>query len=355
MRLPVREDAAVPPFRGAKDMTTLSGSTRKVFFLFFFIACLAMMRTPAVAVAQETAQYTAEEYAAYQAIAAEADPAKKMDLILKFHKDYPKSALMQYITADFNNMLKGLQDAKRWTQIVTVGRQFLTVVPDDAYTIALVAAGYSETKNYQQFIVFGEAAYKTNPSGNLAYAMAKAYKELRNNPKMVEWAEKTVQKLPDNYEMLFELARVFADSERYAESDKYARQCLKVIQAAARPEQTPEKEWANYTSQLQMACYYIIGTGAFKRNDFANAIPNLENSVKINKRNDTAYYFLGESYVYAQKTSLALLNWAKASLLGGQVAVPAKQKLENLYKQTHGGSLAGLDKILAMAKAELSK
>jgi predicted Zn-dependent protease len=104
-----------------------------------------------------------------------------------------------------------------------------------------------------------------------------------------------------------------------------------------------------------MACYYIIGHAAFKRNDFANAIPNLENSIKINNRNDTAYYFLAESYVYAQKPSMAILNYAKASLLGGQVAVPAKQKLENLYKQTHAGSLAGLDKILAVAKSELSK
>jgi len=335
-------------------MTTLSGSTRRMLLLAFILGCLVLIRPSPNALAQETPQYTVEEYGAFQGITGESDPAKKMELILHFFKAYPKSTLKQYIVSDFQGMLKTLQDAKRWTQVITVGRQFLTVVADDAYTVALVAAGYSETKNYQQFVVFGEESYKTHPTGNLAYNMAKAYKSLGNTAKFLEWADRTVQKLPDNYEMFFELARYYGDAERYAEADKYSKQCLKAVQAATKPAQTSEKDWATYTRQIQMACYYIIGSGAYKRQDYANAISNLENSLKFNPRNDTACYFLGMSYWQTQqRIDRALVNFAKASLLGGAIAATAKQQLENLYKQTHRGSLVGLEKVIAVAKAEL--
>ncbi len=335
-------------------MTSLSGSIFKsLLFAVFFLGCMALMPSSPIAFAQETPQYTAEEYAAYQAVTAEADPAKKMELILNFFKTYPKSTLAQHVTADFQTMLKNLQDAKKWTQSITVGRQFLTVVPDDNYTIALVATAYAETKDYKQFVIMGDEVYKANPNGNLAYSMAKAYQNLGNNAKMAEWAERTVAKLPDNYEMLLELTKIYADANRTAEADKYAKQCLKVVQAASRPEQSSEKDWTAYKNHAQMACYYIIGKMAYDKQEYAAAVSNLENSLKFNPRNDMAYYFLGQAYWQSRNQTLALKNFAKASLLGGNAATPAKQQLENMWKASHRGSLAGLDMVIAAAKAEL--
>jgi tetratricopeptide (TPR) repeat protein len=337
-------------------MTTLSGSARRTFFVVVFIlGCVALLRPNLNAPAQEAPKYTIEEYNAYKAIADESDPAKKMDLIMQFFNTYPKTTLKVNVVADFETMLKKLADTKRWTQVISMGKQFLTVVPDDALTIALLADGYAETKDYRQFVVFGEEMYRTNPSGNLAYAMAKAYKELGNNAKFIEWGEKTVSKLPDNYEILLEIAVIYSDSQRNAEADKYARQCLRALQAAKKPEQTSEKDWTTYTTRAYTACYLIIGSAAYQKQDYVNAIPNLESSLKYNSRNDTAYYWLGQSYWNTQKIDLAMLNFAKASLLGGRTAAAAKQQLENLYKQTHRGSLVGLEKIIDVARAQLIK
>jgi len=336
-------------------MATLSGSTRKVFILAFILCSLMVIRPCVTALAQQVPQYTTEEYSAYQAITGESDPAKKIDLIEKFYKDYPKSTLQPYIVSDFQGMLKGLQDGKKWTQIVKVGRQFLTLVPDDAYTIALVAAGYQETKNYSEFVIFGEEAYKKTPSGNVAYSLAKAYQSLGNNAKFVEWADKTVQKLPDNYEMLLLLAQYYGDAQNFAQADRYCRECLKVIQAATKPEQTSEKDWATYTKGVQMACYYILGFSAYSRSDFITAINNLESSLKLNPRNDRAYYYIAQAYWQTQRTELALRDFARAYVLGGAVANPAKQNLDNLFKQLHRGSLVGLEKYITDAKAELNK
>ncbi len=337
-------------------MNSLSGSTRRVLLAVFIFCCVAFALPAMNANAQETPQYSVEEYNAYQGITGESDPAKKMELITQFFKTYPKSTLKQHITADFQESLKNLRDAKKWPQVITLGRQYLGMVPDDAYTVAVVAEGYSETKNYAQFVVFGEATYKANPSGNLAYAMAKAYKELSNNTKFIEWGEKTVATLPDNYEIMLEMAIIYSENQRVAESDKYARQCLKVLQAAKRPEQMAEKDWAAYSTRAFQACYLIIGSNAWQRQDFGGAIPFLENSLKYNSRNDMAYYWLGDCYAYTRNTPLALKNYAKASLLGGRSAQPAKQKLENLYKQTNPKkTLVGLEKVIAVAKTELGQ
>ncbi len=336
-------------------MIILSGSIRRAIFVAFIFCCVVLVRPNSSALAQENPQYTVEEYNAYQAITAESDPAKKVDLITQFFKTYPKSTLKPHVTSDFQEALKNLRDAKKWTQVITLGREFLGVVPDDAYTVAVVAEGYSETKNYQQFVVFGEATYKTNPSGNLAYAMAKAYKELGNNAKYLEWGEKTVASLPDNYETLLEMAIIYSDNQRIAEADKYAKQCLKVMQAAKKPEQMSDKDWSAYSNRAFLACYLIIGSNAYQRQQYTAAIPNLENALKYNARNDMAYYWLGECYWQARNTGLAMKNYAKASILSGRAAVPARQKLETLYKQTHANSLAGLDKVIAVAKAELEQ
>jgi tetratricopeptide (TPR) repeat protein len=334
-------------------MLSRSGSIRKTVFLAFIFAGMTLVCPIGYVQAQDPPQYSVEEYNAYQAITAEPDPAKKVEMIAGFFKTYPKSTLKTHVVGDFQGALKTLQDGKKWQQIITVGKQFLTVIPDDDYAIALVTAAYEETKNYGPLAAFGEECYKTKPSKELAYTIARAYRGANNNAKLLQWAEKVVAQDPNNYEMLFELARGYGDMERNAEAEKYSKQCLKVIQSAARPEGTSESTWNNYTSQIQMACYFIIGNAAFKRSDYANAIPNLEGSLKINPRNGPAHYFLAQSYWQTQKTDLAMRSFAKAFLLGGQTATPAKANLDNLWKQTHRGLLTGEDQFIAAMKAEI--
>ena len=334
-------------------MIPTSGSIRKIWLTVFILGGIAFIRPDLGALAQENQQYTVEEYEAYQAIAKEADPAKKMELISAFWKSWPKSTLAQHITADFQEALKKLQEAGRWAQVITIGRQFLALSPDDAYTTALVAEGYVQTKNNRQLVAFGEEAYKKNPTGNLAYAMAKAYKDLGNTVKFWEWGEKTVAAFPDNYEIMLEMAILYSDSKRNAEADKYAKRTLKTIQAAKKPEQMSDKDWAAYTNRAYLACNLVIGNAAYERQDYTNAIPAFESALKYNSRNDTAYYFLGQAYWQQRKIDLAMKNFAKASLLNGTASGSARQQLENLYKQTHKQSTVGLDKVIAVAKAEL--
>src|SRR5512136_1307841 len=99
-------------------MTSLSGSARKAILVAVVICCAVFVYPQGKALAQENPPYSIEEYNAFQAITGESDPAKKMDLITQFFKTYPKSTLTANVTSDFQESLKHLRDAKKWTQVI---------------------------------------------------------------------------------------------------------------------------------------------------------------------------------------------------------------------------------------------
>jgi tetratricopeptide (TPR) repeat protein len=313
--------------------------------------CLLVIQPPVRA--QEN--YTPEEYKAYEEINAESTAAKKMALIVQFLKQNPKSGLRQHVIAAYYGIVKELEAGQRWSQAISFGEQFLGVVPDDQVTYSLLTMAYQRTNNDKQFVVFGEKAFERSPNGALAYALAKAYRDMGNTAKFVQWGEKTVGFMPDNLEVLLDLTKTFGMMRRNAEAAKYARQTLKAAQGASKPAATDEKVWKDFTNNLYATCYGVIGTAAYEARDYATAITNLENSLKFFKRSELAYYYLGLSYWQQNKIDMAMLNLAKAYLFGGSSAQAAKQNLDNLYRSTHKQSLAGQERVIARAKEELSK
>jgi tetratricopeptide (TPR) repeat protein len=323
----------------------------KISFCLVFFAVLLVFNPAARA--QDPTQYTPEEYKAYQDITAEADIAKKAPLIMKFLQDYPKSALNPHIEAAYQQLLADLQKAQRWTQMISLGEQYLKKDPGDTYTISVLAGAYQRTNNNKQFVAFGERAYEKKADGNLAYYLAKAYKAMGDDAKFLAWAEKTVTLLPDNHEMLVELATGNARMARTPQAAKYSKLAIKVLTSTTKPEGTDETAWKNYVNGALAGCYAIVGNAAYETKDYATAISNLENSAKLNKRNGMVYYFLGMSYWQTNKIDVAMLDLAKAYLLGGPSAAPAKQHLDNLYKSSHANSLAGQERVINRAKEDL--
>jgi tetratricopeptide (TPR) repeat protein len=300
------------------------------------------------------AQYSEEEYKAMEEIKGQADPAQKTALVVKFFKAYPKSGLKEYVIGDFVAMMAKLQEAQKWSEVTNYGRHVVPFDPSNQYLIAYLAEGYRQTKNYKAFAEFGEQAYQRSPSGNLAYYLAKAYLEIGNMAKFLQWGETTVGKMPENYEILMELVKQYSAIKNDAKADAHAKQAVKVLSGMTKPPQgMSEADWKKYTDWAYATCYYEMGYYANQQNNYKGAVTNLENSVKHYRRNDAAYYYLGQAYWRLNSLAMAMKNFAKAYLLNGPTSVAAKQHLDNLYKQTNRGSLTGLDKILARAQEEL--
>jgi tetratricopeptide (TPR) repeat protein len=323
-------------------------------FILVLLACCAVLLINLRAMAQET-NYTEEQYKAFQEIQAEQAAIKKAALALKFLQvpANAKCGLLKNVVSEWAIGMQGLQKAGNWSEIMRLGEQYAPIVPDDSYTIGLLAEGYAQSKNYRQFAAFGEKVFAKSPSGALAYQLAKAYQELGNDAKFIQWGEKTVSLNPGNYEILIELTKSYGVAKRWPEANKYASMCIKALETAKKPESASENDWKNYVNGSNAQCYAIIGNSAYESKNYTSAISNLEKSVMAFKRNDIAYYFLGMSYWQMGKADLAMLNFAKSFVLKGSTSQASKTYLDQLYKTGHANSLAGQERIIQRAKMDL--
>ncbi len=334
-------------------LTRVRTSVSRKVWVFGILAVVLSGTLAFAARAQEQAQYTAEEYKAYQAVTAETDPAKKAALVVAFLKERPESTLRPHVLGDYQKMMQELDKNGNSAAVIAAGEQFITAVPDDILTISLLATAYQKTKNNAKFVVYGEKVFEASPNGNIAYYLAKAYLEMKNDAKFAVWGEKTIGFMPDNYEILFELTKYSGEARRFPQAIKYGRMCLKAFQSATKPEAMSDKDWKAFSTNLYASCYYIVGSSAFETKDYTTTVTNLENSLKYYFRNEFAYYKLAQAYWQQNRIDLAMKNFAKAYLLNGQTSRPARQYLDQLYKSTHQQSLVGIERVIDKAKEEL--
>jgi tetratricopeptide (TPR) repeat protein len=308
------------------------------------------MLTPSLVRAQE---YTEEEYKIFQDIQAEKESPKKFDMILSFFKEHPKSGLRKNVIAEYQKMIVELQNEKNWDRIISWGDKFLSVVPNDDFTVTALAAAFSATNNTKGFATFGEKAYATKPSPQLAFAIARAYLSLGNDAKFLQFAEKGVAADPDNAEILAEMTRRYLTRQDMPKAVKYAKMCIQALPKAKKPENVSAQDWKNLQNTQYAAAYYALGAADYQNQNYNGAITNLDSAVKYYKRNDTAYYFLGMSYWQMNQLEPAMLNFAKAYILKGSTSSAAKKYLEQLWANSHRNSLAGVDRVIQRAQQDL--
>jgi tetratricopeptide (TPR) repeat protein len=322
----------------------------KIFLGFLFVTCLVLTQPNMLLRAQEA---TDEELKALQAVEAEKDPAQKTAMIVKLLKANPKTGVLPNLTSEFQKVMGEFAKQKNYQQMINLGQEFLSVGPADSYVVTLLAQAYQATKNYKDFVVFGEKAFAGSPSGPMALTLAQAYQEMGNPAKYNQWGEKAYGYYPDNLDLMVGLSRSFVLSQNGPQSSKYAKLALKALPTTKKPDAVDEAAWTKFTTTSYATCYAIVGNVAYENKDFSGAIVNLENAVKYDKRNGQTYYALGMSYWQTNKTDTAMMNFAKAYVLKGNTAAAAKRYLDQLYKSSHRNSLIGQERIIQQAEAAL--
>lgn len=307
---------------------TASYITKTLLCVLFAIS---LILAPSLVRAQD---YTEDDYKLFQEIQAEKDEAKKVDMIVEFLKEKPKNGLRPNLIAEGQKVIVDLSNEKKWSQLIAVGDKFLDVSPNDTLTINAMTAAYSETGNMKGFAAFGEKAYVSKPSAELAMALARAYQQLGNEAKALSWKEKVLASDADNIEILTDAMKKYSSAQNVAQALKYAKQCLSVLPKATKPAGVDEQTWKNTTDNAYAIAYGIIGQDAFSKNQFGLAIKNLENAVKYYKRYDGAYYMLGMSYWQARKLDSAMLNLAKAYIIRGAASNSAKAQLDKIFSSS---------------------
>ncbi len=327
-------------------------TSRSLSITYTLLLSLSLIASPAFILQRAQAQdYTEEEYKRYQTIDAEADPVKKTDMIVAFIKEKPESSLRSYLEASFQRLIAELSQQQNWSQVISIGEKFLTVSPDHKTTIDALTYAYSSTNNLRGFTSFGEKTYKANPSPELAYSLAIAYLRLENSTKFLQWADKIPSSSPNYVVVLAQMMRLTTGATQV----NHARTCLKILPTAQKPEGMDDSAWADTVNRSYAIAYGVMGASSYQSGSYGTAIKHLENALKYNNRNETAYYFLGMSYWRTNKLDSAMLNFAKAYLLKGSTSAQGKKYLEELWSNSHRGSLTGVERVIQKAQKELEQ
>jgi hypothetical protein len=334
-----------------KETETMTSPLRsKISKAFFSVLLFSLTFTIGSVCAQDTAE---EEFKAYDEIKAATDPIKKIEMSTKFVQTYPKSEYQKNVLYEYQVGLNSLREAKNWNSIISLCDKFLAIVPGNDISIGFLAAAYEATGNTKGFATFGEKLYASKPNVELAQAIAYAYLKLQNDAKFLQWGEKVLAGDADNVVIAGELTGKLLKEQNFPQATKFAKICLKALPTAKKPENIDAKDWKTSTDNYYFLSYYAIGAAAYNANNFAQAIPNIDNAVKYNKRFDAAYYALGMSYWQTNRLQQAMLNFAKAVILKGSASAGAKQQLEKIWKNSHQGKLTGLDTVYQKAQQDL--
>ncbi len=77
-----------------------------------------------------------------------------------------------------------------------------------------------------------------------------------------------------------------------AQSEQYSKKALELVPTLTKPANLTDEQFIMGKNQIQALAYGGLGLVAFRRNNWSEAIPNLEQSLKYDPNPDPVNYFL---------------------------------------------------------------
>jgi tetratricopeptide (TPR) repeat protein len=297
---------------------------------------------------QETS-YTEEEYNAYDSANKEPDLEKRGTMLLDVIQKYPKTTLMPNINGSYASLLFELSKAKKYELLEQSAEKWLKLHPNDLTTIKYIASATENLGHDQRCAECLEEIYKSEPSAGVAYTLLQTYKRLKNQAKYSEWAEK-IFKIPEfegDFALRYDFVQRFTEANNLPKAAEYAQLTLKSADAA----KEPDKEAQQTLRKVRRACHHIIGMNYFEQDKFPDAIAAFSQALKYEKYAE-GYYYIALCQRKTEKVDDALVSYACAALMGGEVEKKAKDNLETVYKALHNNTTIGIDKIYNKAKEQ---
>jgi tetratricopeptide (TPR) repeat protein len=298
-------------------------------------------------------EYTEEEYDAYEKADKEPDLDKKAQLLTAFMEKYPKSKLMSYIDRSYQTLMYDYNKNQNWAKLQPLAETWLKSHPDDLQAVDYIAASAYNLGQWDKFVTYGLKVYAAKPNKEYAYFLAQSYKKLGNEPKYLEWTEKSFPYFPDNFAIRMEFVDKYVKEKNFAKAAEYAQMALKSLELAKKPDATADAEWQKYVRETKRSAHYIMGINAYEKDRYPHAISELELALQSDKRFGPAYYYIALSQWKLNKVEEAIESFCKASLLKGETQSQAKEHLEKLYKGLHNNTTIGIEKVYRRNEAEL--
>lgn len=194
------------------------------------------------------------------------------------------------------------------------------------------------------------------------------YRQLNDPAGMLNTAQEILNEDPKDISALYWTNLLVVgqtDAAKLDIGEKAANSALSnldvLFDPAKRPQTTPEAQWKQFRTDVEVASHRTLGWIAMRRENQAEAEKQFTQVLKLNPNDSQAAYWLGQSILSQQKPerqSDALFAFARAAVHEGPGALqPAANREKALsyvtrsYNAYHGEDAEGLKLLLSTAKS----
>jgi len=189
---------------------------------------------------------------------------------------------------------------------------------------------------------YPETRYKSPLYGALTYA----YLQAGNTQKMQEYGEKEIAIAPNDVSTLAILGQTLPRGlhgststpeaqQVLAKSEQYSKQALDITPTLPKPENMTDEAFTSAKNQTLAMAHSGLGLVYVRRGKNAEAIPELEQAVKIDPNPDPVnYYLLGMANKITSHFDDAITAFNKCATMTGPLQGTCKAQAEDAKKQS---------------------
>jgi tetratricopeptide (TPR) repeat protein len=214
----------------------------------------------------------------------------------------------------------------------TAFKTFQAVNPDDAAKRIEVGEAF--------LMKYPESRYRPPVYG----ALANAYLYAGNTQKMLEYGEKEIAMVPNDVSTLAllgqNLPRKWDSSapdamQLLAKAEKYSKQAIEITPTLPKPENLTDETFASLKNQTLAMAHSGLGLVYVRRGKNAEAIPELEEAIKVDPKPDpTNYYLLGLANKAASHFDDAIAAFNKCAAITWPLQGTCKTQAEDAKKKS---------------------
>jgi len=187
---------------------------------------------------------------------------------------------------------------------------------------------------------YPESRFKSPVYGALAYA----YLQTGNTQKMQEYGEKELTVAPNDVSTLALLGQTLPRSlhgsaatpeavQTLAKAEQYSKQAIEITPTLQRPENLTDEAFLSAKNQTLAMAHSGLGLVYVRRGKNAEAIPELEQAVKIDPNPDPVnYYLLGMANKITSHFDDAVAAFNKCAAMTGPMQGTCKAQAEDAKK-----------------------
>jgi len=189
---------------------------------------------------------------------------------------------------------------------------------------------------------YPESRFKSPVYGALAYA----YLQTGNTQKMQEYGEKELTVAPNDVSTLALLGQTLPRSlhgsaatpeavQTLAKAEQYSKQAIEITPTLQKPENLTDEAFLSAKNQTLAMAHSGLGLVYVRRGKNAEAIPELEQAVKIDPNPDPVnYYLLGMANKITSHFDDAVAAFNKCAAMTGPMQGTCKAQAEDAKKQS---------------------